>query len=377
MIRKLKGNEFWEQVSYIGYYILFAVFYGGKYIFEEMQMNLVGYILLLLAYICLSAKILFTKYSVAEYMTGAVLLVLAVISFYVNRNLYLPTNLLLIFSLKNVKLEDFFRKCFWIALFTVVVTMGLSIVGVGGTLAVTKDWGRGVEETRYVFGYGFPNTCHMYLLRLIMIYVLGYYSEIRLWHVIILFGLNVFLYIFTISRTGLIGIGGLLAYMILLKIMPKISVKLWFGVLVALLYVLIGGSVCYLIFEMKETEWFARLDSLLTWRLTLATEHIMENSIRIFGQNYGDVYIDCGWISMLLQWGPIWFFLYHGAMIILILKSTLIKKPQIAMVILITGIYGICESSVMEKGVAAISVILISLLLRNEKTEHIRIEKGK
>ena len=66
---------------------------------------------------------------------------------------------------------------------------------------------------------------------------------------------------------------------------------------------------------------------------------------------------------MLLQWGVIWFVIYNIAMIGLILKSTRERRPQVAMMVFVTGIYGFGESSVMEKGVAAIVIFLIAELL--------------
>ena len=42
-------------------------------------------------------------------------------------------------------------------------------------------------------------------------------------------------------------------------------------------------------------------------------------------------------------------------------------RPEIAMLVFVTGVYGICESSVMEKGVAAIAVLLMGWLLFSEE----------
>ena len=98
MIQTLQKQEVLEKIAYIGYSILIVLFYGAKYIFDNIGLGFLLTALLLLAYACLGVKLFFTHYTIKEYIWGSILLFLAVAAFLINRNIYLPTNLILILS---------------------------------------------------------------------------------------------------------------------------------------------------------------------------------------------------------------------------------------------------------------------------------------
>lgn len=349
------------------------VFYGGKYILDEIGLEAVmlEYILLFLAYACLGIKILMTEYTKKEAACGLGLFVLAALCFAFNRNEYLITNVILVFSLKNIDLEELFRKCFWIGLATVVFTMLMSFeLGTMGFGVSDRGWlERDTMRMRYSFGYSTPNTCHMYLWRLEMLYIYANYSRIRLPHILFMLGLNLLLYQFTVSRTGFLGTFFLLLCLLFVKAARPLTGRKWFGTVIAAVYILFGICICVLVFRMQNTVTFTKLDYILSRRLSLAAARAEEIPVSVFGNHYvGDyTYIDCGWISMLLQWGIVWFVLYNVAMVALILKGAWQKRPELTMLIFASGIYGFGESSVMEKGVASISVLLIAEILYKQK----------
>jgi hypothetical protein len=358
-----------KTVAYIGYYLLFFIFYGGKYLLDAMgkEAVILEYILLLLAYVCLGIKILMTEYTQKEAACGLGLLVLAAVSFIFNKNEYLVTNVILLLSLKDIDLEEMFRQCFWVGLFSMLMTMLWSIeTELGGGYRSSRGWLEAdTIRMRYSFGFSTPNTCHMYLWRLEMLYIFGNYSKIRLPHIAVMMALNVVLYQFTVSRTGFLGTMLLVFYLGFIKIAEPLTEKRSYGIILAAVYIIFGALVCYLVFGKPNADLFWKLDGILSKRLSLAVERAEWIPPSFFGNHYVSDYnyIDCGWVSMLLQWGGLWFVLYNAAMIALILKGTRDKKPQLAMVVLISGIYGFGESSVMEKGVASISVLVIAELL--------------
>ncbi len=354
-----------KTIAYTGYSLLIFIFYGGKYMLDEMGPEAVTleYILLLLAYACLGIKILMTPYTKKEAACGLGIMALAALCFAYNRNEYLITNVILVFSLKDIDLEELFRWCFWVGFVTVAATIMASfeLGTAGGYSAVDRNW----TDMRYKFGYSTPNTCHMYLWRLMMLYIFGYYSRIRLPHIVVMMALNILMFQFTGSRTGVLGAMLLVFYLTFIKVAEPIACKRWFGIVLSLVFVIWGMLICYLVLEMQYTDIFVKLDKILTRRLSMAAARVEWKPVSLFGNQYiSDYnYIDCGWISMLLQWGVIWFVIYNIAMIGLILKSTRERRPQVAMMVFVTGIYGFGESSVMEKGVAAIVIFLIAELL--------------
>ncbi len=365
MMKRLWEAKWPQTMAAVGYALLFILFYGGKYVLEEEGLVALEYILLLAAYACLGCKVLCTQYTKWEYIVGVLLAAFGAYGLLVNKNLYLITNIVLIFSLKNVDLKRFFQKYFWVALATVAVTMSLSLIGIGGVVSITKDWGRGIVETRYVLGYGWPNTCHMYLFRLLMLYILGWYEQIRWSHILVMFALNAVLYVLTISRAGLLGVSMMLVYLTVIKMMPKVAVSKWFGGLAMVGYILVGAATLFIVFEMPGTAIYDRLNSALTGRLALAGMALQEYPVNWLGNGIGGLYIDCGWVSGLVQWGIVGMVLYHGAVLWAMAKAVCEKRPELVMVLAVTGVYGIAESSVMEKGVAAIVVVLLSILINN------------
>lgn len=364
-------------IAYTGYSLLIFIFYGGKYMLDEMgpEAVMLEYILLLLAYACLGVKILMTRYTKKEAACGLGIIALAGLCFAFNRNEYLITNVILVFSLKDMDLEELLRWCFWVGFVTVAVTIlaSFELGTAGGYSAVDRNW----TDMRYKFGYSTPNTCHMYLWRLMMLYIFGYYSRIKLLHIVVMMALNILMFQFTGSRTGVLGAMLLVLYLAFIKAAEPIACKKWFGIMLSVVFAIWGLLICYLVLEMQHTDIFTKLDKVLTRRLSMAAARADWLPVSLFGNQYVSDYnyIDCGWISMLLQWGVIWFIIYNVAMVGLILKSTWERRPQVAMMVFVTGIYGFGESSVMEKGVAAIVVFLIAELLYRRPVKEERIHR--
>ena len=183
-----------KKIAYIGYTLLFFLFYGGKFVLDEMggMAVIMEYALLLIAYTCLGIKILMTEYTKKEVICGGVILFLAAVSFAFNRNVYLITNVVLVASLKDIELEELFRWCFWVGFFAVLMTMIRSLeLEMGGGFLADRGWlEKDTVRMRYTFGYSTPNTCHMYLWRLEMLYIFGNYSKIHLPHIVMMLVLN-------------------------------------------------------------------------------------------------------------------------------------------------------------------------------------------
>lgn len=357
-LEKIRESKYVIYIEYIGVLCLFAIFYGGKMLFENLELSRITVAILLFAYMCLGIKIVLTKYTKKELILGGIVLILCLIAFLHNRNEYIPTNFLLVFSLKNINLRDLLKKAFVVACITVFSVAILSVLGIGGNMCETRNWGRG-EETRYMFGFGEPNTMHMFAFRLMVLFVL-WKNKMKWYHIVSLLVLNILLFQFTVSRGGLIGGTILILGIITMNILNHFGWKGWYTPAAVILYVLSGCVIFYLVFGLQNSPVYNYLNEVLTGRLVLASGHAQEHPISLWGANFGDIYIDCGWISMILKWGAILFALYQIGMVTTLVKEMKRKQLLIPMIIIVIGLYGICESSVIEKGVAGISLLFLS-----------------
>ena len=112
--------------------------------------------------------------------------------------------ILLIAASKNIDYLVLFKTLFYSTLFTIIFVCILSFFEIGGPTQLTQDFGRGMIETRYCFGLFHPNIWHQAIARCIAFGCIGYYQKLSIVHLSILFVFNYFIYMLSVSRTGLL-----------------------------------------------------------------------------------------------------------------------------------------------------------------------------
>ena len=134
------------------------------------------------------------------------LAVLALYNYSVSGNIYCIYTVLVIASMKDVDYSILFKTLFYSTLSAVVFVGVLSFFGIGSPTQITQDFGRGLVETRYCFGLYHPNIWHQAIARCIVFGCIGYYKQLNILHLLILFAFNYFIYTLSVSRTGLMAI---------------------------------------------------------------------------------------------------------------------------------------------------------------------------
>ena len=168
----------------------------------------------LIAMWLLFAKVLLTRFSKKELFILTPIAFLALYNYQIAGNIFCIYTILVIAALKDIDYSVLFKTLFYSTLFTITFLGILSFWKFGSPMQLTEDFGRGMIETRYCFGLHHPNIWHQAIGRCIIFACIGYYKQLNIVHLLILFVFNYFIYTLSISRTGLITISIFLILMI-------------------------------------------------------------------------------------------------------------------------------------------------------------------
>ena len=283
----------------------------------------------LIAMWLLFAKIVLTRYSKKEFLILAPVALLALYNYTISGNIYCVYTILLIAACKDIDYSVLFKVLFYSTLSAVVFVGALSFFGIGSPVSITQDFGRGVVETRYCIGLHHPNIWHQAIGRCIIFACMGYYPQLNLIHLSILFVFNYFIYTLSVSRTGLLAVWIFLILIVFYKyltgLMHLLFTKLCFfaGIL--------GVYGTYLYFTYDLTGEYSLIAEKFNWkiangRLRQALNFLSDHPIRLFSSRFPDdgTLFDCGFIRIFYESGYLWaglFFVCFFLLIILALKK--------------------------------------------------------
>lgn len=158
-----------------------------------------------LTFMLFLGKIAVTKYSKREWMALLGLVLLGIISWVATDREEIIRIVALVAACKGIDWKKTAKLVFYETLIGCLIIIGLSIIGIGGSVAVTGHFrGGGIEETRYTLGMGHPNALHcMFLVTLIL--GLSIYDEKMKWYGYVgAFVANIAMYMLTDSRTSVL-----------------------------------------------------------------------------------------------------------------------------------------------------------------------------
>lgn len=282
----------------------------------------------------LLTKLLLTRYRKKEFLILFPIAVLSLYNYTVSGNIYCVYNVLVIAAMKDVDYAKLFRTLFWSTLVTITALGILSCFGIGSAMKLTQNFGRDVVETRYCFGLYHPNIWHQAVTRCIVFFCVGYYEKLRWWTLPVLFGLNVFVYTLSVSRTGLIAGSAFLLLMFCYRYLPKLMhlliVKL--GVFAGLLGVY--GLYIYFLYDFTAT--YSLNAQLFDYRMTTgrirqALLFLADHPIRLFGSRFPDdgTLFDLGFVRVFYESGYLLAGLFFLALFCLILYALKNDRDEI------------------------------------------------
>lgn len=361
--KRITDARYVNKIAETTYCFIIFAYYGFNAVLQyELQVTTM--ITSLPIYILLGYKIIMTRYTHREFIMGVVFAALAVLSYVSTRDITLFTNVLVLFSLKNINIDKLLKALFWSASAGCLLVVLCSLTGSELAISLTKDYGRGGVETRYCFGFLHPNQFHMYMCRLMCLFVGAYYSRINWKYLVGLFVVNLVLYRLSVSRTGLlccillIVLAGIYKYgeKFVFSNGWKILINVGFCVVIAF------GVLSVILYDKIPLLTYA--NRLFTGRIRLSWQALRETGLSLFGRQIpGDIVCDNGLVYLLLTYGVILFVIYIGAMFILLLKAQKIKSSYVIILLMVFITYSLMEALALPKVFRNVPMMYMSWLI--------------
>lgn len=270
---------------------------------------------------------------------------------------------------RDIDLKRAMKYSFYFCLSGYIVIALLSVIGVLGNVALVADYGRSVGvETRYVYGFGHPNTllgC-VYSLVLMWLFIYGEKASALLYGSLIV--VSGIVAVITKSRTGIAMLAFTLVLAVVIRVFPALSkVKVLYILemlvtpfLCILLTVIAAGCTMQKYTGVHFTDIgfiikkFWRLEKRLNYRMSNlyygVPDHggILSNWKLIAGRG-ADGYFDMGW-ARLFYWYGILPTVVIAVLIIVLLYVCMIKKDaRSALIVLSLSLYTIIEATFVTR----------------------------
>lgn len=324
-----------------------------------------------IALCCFMLKIIFTKrYKLIELLICFLLLLVGLFSYIKsqdNRVLWLS---IVIFSLKNIDIEKIIRLTFYIMLGLVICFILLFLIGITSQ-PITNKGGM-------AFGLGHPNNCHCYFAILSSLFIYINFNNIKIKKYIILLNIaNIILFVFTLSRSGVMVFASSSLFLLLILFFKKYSNMISIIYVICIFIAII--TLILLIFFYNTNPIISLFNDLLSNRLIQANFYKSYYGIHPFGQYLGllhvpspKAYLDIGYAKILINNGFVPFiiiFLSYISLAIKFIKNNYLDK----LYLIIVFITYLCIENVATFIFMNISFLWFSELIFNDNY----IFKGK
>ena len=303
-----------------------------------------------LTFLLFCIKIALTKYSKGEWLaillTGAILFV----SYLVNERDEAVRVVAFVAACKGMDVRKVMKAVFWTTLAGCVALMALSVTGIYGAVSVAADYGRGGMETRYTLGMGHPNALHCMLWLVVVLAVYCNADRMKWYHYAAFFAMDVVLYTFTKSMTGVIVWDLFLAAAFAMrysKTCRENRAAYLFGAAVVLGCIVFSmmGSHIENTYETPDSL-MHRFDKLLNGRYQscYAVEAARLENWKLFASPENTEYFDAGFVRLFYWYGIIPGMLYIGMNFYLLYQGY--KKKDAVMLVMIVSfsIYNLMEA---------------------------------
>lgn len=362
-IKKLSLVLFYAAIA------LLAVSDSGIQLLILMEIGPHSRTLRLIAMWLLLFKVVLTRYTKKEFLILTPVTLLALHNYTVSGNIYCVYTILVIAAMKEIDYQALFKTLFYSTLITVLFVGILSFFEIGSPTHLTQDFGRGMVETRYCFGLYHPNIWHQAIGRCIIFACIGYYKQLTIVHLLILFVFNYFIYTLSVSRTGLIAVSIFLILLIFYKYLYKFMHTLFVKICTFLLPFGIYGTYIYfakLLYDDEYHYWGMMFNWKVTnGRIRQALDFLSTHTIHLFSSRFQDdgTLFDCGFFRLFYECGFLWTLLFLAALFALLfiaLKKTWDLVIPVCMYFIFCSLY---EFDPVTRPTYNIAVFFIPLLI--------------
>lgn len=323
--------------------------------------------LLQVAFALCAIKIVTTAYSKQEWIAIGALSILSVASYIFSHEKYVIYVVALIFATKAVDLRLILKSILYATVASTLVIVVLSLFGIGGQVVDTRDFGRGVVESRYSLGFSHANNLHGTFWYIIAIFVFLKKDKLVWWHYGILTALNIGLFVLTRSKAAVIDAQLMIVAGIIYKYANKYFFeKLWTYICGVVVYVgILGLSIVSVIIDFRNSGGvWRKIDDFTTGRLNLAYRSAYIKDWRLLSPGGARVdTLDNGWVLLVANYGYLVLIVFVAFVLYLIYLSAK-KKDGISLAVIVTTIFYIfMESSYMVTDVYLLRNLLFVIAM--------------
>lgn len=270
----------------------------------------------ILSFIPFLLKLFSTKYTKREFLIIIVLIIYAIISAIVSKNILFLINISIVLSLKNINIKKLIRLLFVYRLVGFLLVIILCKLGVFPNRELYLFEGNiNTYIVRQSLGFYHPNLLGLYSFVLITMFLYGFFHKLKIYHFIIMIVVTLFIYFICYSRTALICSLLVIVLSFLVKYVKKLGnfflneLTITFPLTIILLFVLLS------IFYNTDSEICNKINSIFSGRLFLSYSYFKESGISLFGSLVDNisyiggkiVVVDSGYLFLLFNFGLIGF----------------------------------------------------------------------
>ena len=330
----------------IFYYLFFAVLMGAKGLgFSDGEK--VFTLCTIAAGIFWILKIYYTNHTWKEFFVILGGLLLGVLIYISSGEKAAFAAMLVILGMKNIPIRRIMGVCLGVWGSTFVISLFLGLMKIReGVVVVHEKLGLG-PIIRYSLGYTHPNVLHVSYLILVMLllYTLKLHGK-RLW--LMLFALfvgNLYIFLYSISYTGIIVVSFYLALVLYFDIRKKVS-----KAEKALLQLIMPFCVIFPILGplYMKGKWFNFFNKLLSTRFELVYNFFHDYQISLFGtetfaKEGARLTLDSSFAYMLMYYGIIAFVLFLTLYFFTIKDNMKKDNYDASAILLATSVAGVTE----------------------------------
>ena len=308
-----------------------------------------------ITFLLFGLSLITTKRELRQWIWLAVFGVIGLISYRATGRNEILRWVVFVWTCYGKDMKKVLKFTFWYTATGCAVIALLSILGIYGEIAHTTvyrtevAWTPGIEETRYCFGMGHPNSFHCMMLVITWLGLYCYHEKIKWYGYILIGAAHIAVYLFTDSRTGLLMSVGFLGLVVLFKYIRKLQeFKLSYivGIMTILAVVIFSCFMAkYSIFHPV----LEKIDVILSHRiLNLYYDTVnhegMLNTWSLWSAVGNSYYFDLGIVRFFYWYGIIPGIIYFLAQCRLVWCGYKEKDYMLAVIMMVISIYSVFEA---------------------------------
>lgn len=366
LIKGLTSKSACSKLELVGIYCFWAAFLFELIylIFCKSDFYLPNENKWILGMTCLYVvKILFTRYTKKEWCVIALLALVSLLAYCTVQNVDYFRIIVFVVASKGINRQTAFELTGVSLICMTLLLVVRCLLGIQGTLVDIGEFGRGITEMRYRFGFSHANQLHYTVFCIIAVYLWVKKEKLTWKEYFLLFVSNTALLYLTRSRTGALTIYLMIIGSMVMKYCKKLRESNW---VYNLGYVALAGVTgIALIGRFVDTDhtlypYLWKIDMALTGRLNLAYRY-SPKPLQLFSNRSGG-YTDMGLIMQANSCGVMMTILFLFAMVGLIYAISKNKDGASFVLLLATLLYILTENQQASLGWASQSFVVLLLI---------------